>query len=175
MNTNHSIILFYCLFLDSIVPYKVDVFEKDLYVTTTNHSIYVMNKFGRDASKVMTLLVSSRGKISDIIIVQQNKQKDFANGVYRLRCSCGFFKGISWLTILYAHISATIQQIITNFSAVVTYQMKAKLKIAALLHLGNYVSQVHHTTNTGESREAKIKKLFCLIYLCIMLVTCYFV
>ena len=78
------------LFPDTIVPYKVDVFEKDLYVTTTNHSIYVMNKFGRDASKVMTLLVSSRGKISDLIIVQQNKQKDFANGAYGLWCSCGF-------------------------------------------------------------------------------------
>ena len=30
-------------------------------------------------------------------------------------------KATSWSTIPYAHISATIQQIITNFSAVVTY------------------------------------------------------
>ena len=30
-------------------------------------------------------------------------------------------KATSWSTILYAHISATIQQIITKFSAVVTY------------------------------------------------------
>ena len=87
------------LFPDTIVPYKVDVFEKDLYVTTTNHSIYVMNKFGRDASKVMTLLVSSRGKISDLIIVQQNKQKDFANGAYSLCHSCGFLllRPFPWL------------------------------------------------------------------------------
>ena len=35
--------------------------------------------------------------------------------------------------------------------------MKAKLKISVHLHMGNYVNQVHHTTNTGESREVKIK------------------
>ena len=33
--------------------------------------------------------------------------------------------------------------------------MKAKLKISVHLHMGNYVNQVHHTTNTGESREVK--------------------
>ena len=31
------------------------------------------------------------------------------------------YKATSWSTILYAHISETIQQIITTFSAVVTY------------------------------------------------------
>ena len=68
------------------------------------------------------------------------------------------FKATSWSTILYALISATIQQIITNFSAVVTKcQMKAKLKISAHVPLGNYVNQVHHTTNTRESRESKNK------------------
>ena len=36
-------------------------------------------------------------------------------------------------------------------------QMKAKLKISVHLHMGNYVNQVHHTINTGESREVKIK------------------
>ena len=36
-------------------------------------------------------------------------------------------------------------------------QMKAKLKILVNLHMGNYVNQVHHTINTGESREVKIK------------------
>ena len=70
-------------FPDTILPYKVDVFEHDLYVTTTNHSIYVMNKFGPEASKVH-MLVASRGKISDIIIVQQNKQRDFTNGAHLL-------------------------------------------------------------------------------------------
>ena len=108
MNTNHSIILFYCLFLDSIVPYKVDVFEKDLYVTTTNHSIYVMNKFGRDASKVMTLLVSSRGKISDIIIVQQNKQKDFANGVYSVYVLVAFLFVFGLFRIYGRHIKFSL-------------------------------------------------------------------
>ena len=35
--------------------------------------------------------------------------------------------------------------------------MKAKLKVSVHLHMGNYVNQVHHTTNTRESREVKIK------------------
>ena len=34
--------------------------------------------------------------------------------------------------------------------------MKAKLKISVHLHMGNYINQVHHTTNTGESREIKL-------------------
>jgi len=42
-----------------------------------------MNKFGPEASKVH-MLVASRGKISDIIIVQQNKQRDFTNGAHLL-------------------------------------------------------------------------------------------
>ena len=36
-------------------------------------------------------------------------------------------------------------------------QIKAKLTISVHLHMGNYVNQVHHTINTGESREVKIK------------------
>ena len=35
--------------------------------------------------------------------------------------------------------------------------MKAKLNISVHLHMGNYVNQGHHTINTGESREVKIK------------------
>ena len=35
--------------------------------------------------------------------------------------------------------------------------MKAKLNILVNLHMCNYVNQVHHTINTGESREVKIK------------------
>ena len=40
--------------------------------------------------------------------------------------------------------------------------MKAKLKVSVHLHMGNYVNQVHHTTNTRESREVKIKINFAL-------------
>ena len=28
---------------------------------------------------------------------------------------------------------------------------------SSFAYMGNYVNQVHHTTNTGESREVKIK------------------
>ena len=38
--------------------------------------------------------------------------------------------------------------------------MKAKLKVSVHLHMGNYVNQVHHTTNTRERREVKIKIIF---------------
>ena len=43
------------------------------------------------------------------------------------------------------------------FSSCCLCQMKAKLKISVHLHMGNYVNQVHHTINTGESREVKKK------------------
>ena len=46
------------------------------------------------------------------------------------------------------------------FSSCYLCQMKATLKISAHLHMGNYVNQVHHTINTGESREVKIKISF---------------
>ena len=35
--------------------------------------------------------------------------------------------------------------------------MKAKLKTSVHLQMGNYVNQVHHTTNTGEGSEVEIK------------------
>ena len=38
--------------------------------------------------------------------------------------------------------------------------MKANLKNSVHLHMGNYVNQVHRTTNTGESYEVKIKIYF---------------
>ena len=46
------------------------------------------------------------------------------------------------------------------FSSCYLCQMKAKLKISVHLHMGNYDNQVHHTINTGESREVKIKISF---------------
>ena len=30
-------------------------------------------------------------------------------------------------------------------------------KVQISVHMGNYVNQIHHTINTGESREVKIK------------------
>ena len=46
------------------------------------------------------------------------------------------------------------------FSSCYVCQMKAKLKISVHLQMGNYVNQVHHTINTGGSREVKIKNNF---------------
>ena len=43
------------------------------------------------------------------------------------------------------------------FSSCYLCQMKAKLKVSVNLHMGNYVNQVHHTTNTREGREVKNK------------------
>ena len=40
--------------------------------------------------------------------------------------------------------------------------MKGKLKVSVHLHMGNYVNQVHHTNNTREGREVKIKIIFAL-------------
>ena len=60
------------------------------------------------------------------------------------------------------------------FSSCYLCQMKAKLKISVHLHMGNYVNQVHHTINTGESREVKLKLILLDLPL-YMLVTCYFV
>ncbi len=37
---------------------------------------------------------------------------------------------------------------------------KAMLKMSVHLHICNYVNQAHHTINTGESREVKIKIYF---------------
>ena len=41
------------------------------------------------------------------------------------------------------------------FSSCYLCEMKARLTISAHLQIGNY--SIHHTTNTGESREVKIK------------------
>ena len=43
--------------------------------------------------------------------------------------------------------------------------MKAKLKIPVHLHIGNYANQVHHTINTGESREVKINFAWFNLYI----------
>ena len=70
-------------------------------------------------------------------------------------------KGTGWSTLAYGPIlsnhSTDPDQI---FSRCYLCQIKARLKIPAHLHMGNYVNQVHHTTNTGESREVKIKVNF---------------
>ena len=58
-------------------------------------------------------------------------------------------KATSWSTnddITDAHISATIQQILTKFSAVVTLSNKGKLVNLGSFAHGYYVNQVHHTT-----------------------------
>ncbi len=68
-------------------------------------------------------------------------------------------KATSWSTIPYAHISATIQQIITKILAVVTYvkwRQNCKFQFNCTWVTIIY-NQVHHTINTGESREVKIK------------------
>ena len=48
----------------------------------------------------------------------------------------------------YNRSSPNFQQLLSN---------KGKLVNFSSLHMGNYVNQVHHTINTGESREVKIK------------------
>ena len=70
------------------------------------------------------------------------------------------FKATSWSTIPYAHISNHSSDPYQIFSSCCLCQMKAKLKFSVHLHMGNYVNQVHHTINMGESREVNIKNNF---------------
>ena len=74
---------------------------------------------------------------------------------------------ISYEAYDYGHqlVDNTVCPYITNqstdhyqiFSSCYFCQIKARLIISFHLHMGNYVNQVHHTINTGESREVKIK------------------
>lgn len=53
-------------------PYKLEVFEDTIYVSTYHtHNIMRMDKFGKKNS---TYLVQGLPRLSDILIVQENKQ-----------------------------------------------------------------------------------------------------
>ncbi|CAH1165542.1 unnamed protein product [Phyllotreta striolata] len=61
-------------------PYKIDVFEDNLYVATHDkHDILRMNKFGRGNA---TYLVRGLTRISDILILQENKHAKMNNTCY---------------------------------------------------------------------------------------------
>lgn len=54
-------------------PFKLEVFEDELYVSTYNtHNVLRMNKFGRGN---VTYLALGLPRLSDILIVQENRQE----------------------------------------------------------------------------------------------------
>ena len=62
-----------------------------------------------------------------------------------------------------------------NFQQLLLMSNEGKVEnFSSFAYMGNYVNQVHHTINTGESREVKIKIILLDLPL-YMLVTCYFV
>ena len=69
---------FVCLFFsgeNEDKPYKIEVYVADLYVTTfRNHSIHKIH------NKSSSKLVSNLPRIGAIVIVQDMKQQDYANG-----------------------------------------------------------------------------------------------
>ena len=88
-------------------------------------------------------------------------------------------KATSWSTnddITDAHISATTQQILTKFSAVVTYvKQRQSGKFQFICTWVTMITKYIILKYGGKSRS-KNKNYFCLIYLKLyMLVTCYFV
>lgn len=78
-------------------PFKLDVFEDSLYVTTYHtHHIIGMDKFGRQNG---TYLVQSLPRVSDIIIVQENKQDKTS----KLKLLCiTFLKVLNLMTLEYS-------------------------------------------------------------------------
>ncbi|KDR21144.1 hypothetical protein L798_04073, partial [Zootermopsis nevadensis] len=65
-------------------PYKVEVFEDNLYVSTyQTNNIIKLNKFGRGD---LTYLTRGLNRASDILIVQENKQMNMSNPCYRSLC-----------------------------------------------------------------------------------------
>lgn len=71
-NLNNIRLLICFFFIIDEKPYKLEVFEDSLYVTTYNtHHILRMDKFGR---KNGTFLVQGLPRVSDILIIQENKQ-----------------------------------------------------------------------------------------------------
>lgn len=61
-------------------PYKLEVFEDMLYITTYHtHNIFRMDKFGR---KNGTYLVQGLPRVSTILIVQENKQDKSSNVIF---------------------------------------------------------------------------------------------
>ena len=65
------------VFVDEDSPYKVDIFEDWLYITTyKSHNIIKIHKF--ESKKHHYWLAKGLSRIGDIIIVQQNKHKDWS-------------------------------------------------------------------------------------------------
>ena len=72
---------------------------------------------------------------------------------------------IGWPIMLCSHISATVEQIITKFSTVVTRgKKKEKLSISAHLYIGNYGNQIRHITNLMHMGEGPAYN-FCYLLL----------
>ncbi|CAB3364278.1 Hypothetical predicted protein [Cloeon dipterum] len=71
-------------------PYKIEVFEDNLYISTyKNNNIIKMNKFGQGN---LTYLVKDLHRASDILIIHENKQKaNLSNPCNRNLCAEGVF------------------------------------------------------------------------------------
>ena len=81
-------------------------------------------------------------------------------------------KATHWSTngdITDAHISATIQQILTKFSAVVSYRYVKQRQIGKFQLIYTWVTMLskYIILQYGGKSRSKNKNLFCLIYLCI--------